>query len=110
MLMFKTKRKVLQGLYLTLSFILLLGSAYIYQRSKFIQKANSLFDPKQHAFSGIYLPWPIGSPTLCGRFDTNTDDRIRSSLGYDSGSISTNGMTLIIMASDGTYIVQPSKL
>ena len=84
---------------------LLLGLAYTWQRSRFIQKANALFDPKERAFTGAFLPWPIGRPSLFGGFDPKADSRIRASLGYESGSISTNGMTLIIHASDGTYFV-----
>jgi len=103
--MCKTKRKVLWVASLVLLSILLLGLAYTYQRSRFIQKANALFDPKEKAFTGTFLPWPIGRPSLFGGFDPKTDDRIRVSLGYESGSITTNGMTLIIHASDGTFFV-----
>lgn len=103
--MCKTKGKVLRiGLWGLVS-ILLLASIYIYQRSRFIQKANALFDPKEKAFTGVFLPWPIGRPSLFGGLDPNTDRRIRASLGYDFGEISTNGMTLIIHASDGAFFV-----
>jgi hypothetical protein len=101
----KTTRMVLRAGSLLLLSILLLSLAYTYQRSRFIQKANILFDPKEKAFTGIFLPWPIGRPSLFGGFDPKTDSRIRASLGYDSGRISTNGMTLIIHASDGTFFV-----
>ena len=103
--MCKTKRRLLQvGLLVLLSF-LLLGLAYTYQRSRFIQKANALFDPKEKAFTGTFLPWPIGHPSLFGGLDPKTDSRIRASLGYEEGSITTNGMKLIIHASDGTFFV-----
>lgn len=103
--MCKSKRRLLQVGSLVLLSILLLGLAYTYQRTRFIQKANALFDPQERAFTGTFLPWPIGRPTLFGGFDPKTDSRIRASLGYESGSISTNGMTLIIHASDGTFFV-----
>src|SRR4051794_36951407 len=83
--------------------VLLLALAYGYQRPKFIQKANLLFDPEGKAFKGVFLPWPIGHPTLFGGLDPDTDRRIRASLGYESGSISTNGMRLVIHDSDGTF-------
>jgi len=103
--MCKTKSKVLRVGSLALISVLLLGLVYIYQRSRFIQKTNALFDPKEKAFTGIFLPWPIGHPSLFGGLDPKTDSRIRASLGYDSGSINTNGMTLTIYASDGTFFV-----
>ena len=102
----KTKRKVLLIVALVLLPVLVLGLAYPYQRSKFIQKANALFDPREKAFKGLFLPWPIGRPTLVGGFDPKTDSRIRAALGYESGSLSTNGMTLIIHDSDGTFFVR----
>src|ERR1035438_6202896 len=94
--MLKAKSKILRIGFWALFFILLLTFGYFYQRSRFIQKANALFDPKEKAFTGIFLPWPIGHPSLFGRFDPQTDNRIRSSLGYEEGSVTTNGMTLII--------------
>jgi hypothetical protein len=103
--MCKSKRRLLQVGSLLLVFILLLGLAYAYQRSRFIQKANAVFDPQEKAFAGTLLPWPIGRPSLFGGFDPKTDSRIRASLGYESGSISSNGMTLIIHESDGTFFV-----
>ncbi len=72
----KTKRKVLLIVALVLLPVLVLGLAYPYQRSKFIQKANALFDPREKAFKGLFLPWPIGRPTLVGGFDPKTDSRI----------------------------------
>jgi len=78
---------------------------YNYERSRFIQKANALFDPKEKALSGTFLPWPLGHPSLFGGFDPKTDSRIRTSLGYDSGNIKSNGMALIIHRSDGTFFV-----
>jgi len=105
----RTAQKIVRIVALALLSILVLGLGYAYQRSKFIQKANSLFDPKQKAFDGIFLPWPVGHPTLVGGLDPESDRRIRASLGYDfdsMSSISTNGMTLIIHPSDGTFFVQ----
>jgi|GEM_PF-1491342 hypothetical protein len=103
--MLKTKRKILRIGSWVLLIILLLILGYFYQRSKFIQETNAVFDPKEKAFTGIFLPWPIGHPSLFGRFDPQTDSRIRTSLNYEFGSITTNGMTLIIFASDGTFSV-----
>jgi hypothetical protein len=88
-----------------LALALLLGSAYAYQRSKFIQKANALFDPQAKAFHGLFLPWPLGHPSLAGSLAPESDRRIRAALAYESGSINTNGMTLTIHASDGTFLV-----
>ncbi len=100
------KRKVLTVLLSALLFGLLLTAGYTYQKWRFVQKANALFDPQQKAFRGIFLPWPVGNPTLAGGFKPETDRRIRDALGYESGSISTNGMTLIIHDSDGTFFVR----
>lgn len=103
--MFKAKSKILRiGLWVLL-LILLLTFGYFYQRSRFIQKANALFDPREKAFTGIYLPWPIGHPSLFGGLDPQTDSRIRTALGYETGSVTTNGMKLIIHNSDGTFFV-----
>ena len=107
--MFEARRKVLLVLSSALALVLLLGLAYAYQRSKFVQKVNAAFDPQQKAFRGVFLPWPVGQPTLAGGLDPETDRRIRSTLAYESGSISTNGMTLIIHASDGTFVVYADK-
>lgn len=105
--MFKFKRKFLRIVYLVIASILLLALAYTYQRSRFIKKANALFDPKEKAFTGTYLPWPIGRPTLIGEFDPKSYGRIRASLDYDnSGGISSNGMSLIIFSSDGHFFVR----
>ncbi len=99
------KNKILGiGLWVLL-LILSMTVGYFYQRSRFIQKANALFDPKEKAFTGIYLPWPIGHPSLWGGLAPQNDNRIRTSLSYESGSITTNRMTLIIHASDGTFFV-----
>ncbi len=100
-----TYRRLFQVGTLTILSLLLLGLAYTFQRARFIEKANTLFDPQERAFTGTFLPWPIGSPSLVGGIDPKADSRIRASLGYHSGSISTNGMTLIIHASDGTFFV-----
>lgn len=101
----KAKRNVRLVLSLALVLCVLLGSAYAFQRSKFVQKANALFDPQRKAFRGMFLPWPVGHPTLAGSFDPETDRRIRAALGYESGAFTTNGMTLIIHDSDGTFLV-----
>jgi hypothetical protein len=85
---------------------LLLAFAYGYQRPKFIQEANMLFDPKEKAFKGVFLPWPIGRPTLFGHLDPESDRRTRASLGYESGSVVTNGLTLLIYNSDGTFFLR----
>ena len=103
--MCNTKRRILHLGSLVLVSILLLALTYTYQRSRFIQKANALFDPQERALTGTFLPWPIGRPSLFGGLDPKTDGRIRAFLGYESGGISTNGMKLIIHASDGTYFV-----
>ena len=102
----KGARKALQITALVLTSVLVLVLAYAYQRARFIQRTNALFDPKEKAFKGLFLPWPIGSPTLVGGFDSKTDSRIRASLGYESGTVSTNGMTLIIHDSTGTFLVR----
>jgi hypothetical protein len=104
--MCKAKCKVLLVVSSALAFAVLLGLGYAYQRSKFVQKANALFDPEQKAFHGVFLPWPDGRPTLAGGLDPETDRRVRSALHYEEGSINNNGMTLIIHASDGTFLVQ----
>jgi len=103
--MCKPKRNVLLALSLALILALLLGSVYAYQRSKFVQKVNAAFDPQQKAFRGVFLPWPVGRPTLAGGLAPETDRRVRSALGYEEGSIRSNGMTLTIYASDGTFVV-----
>ena len=103
--MCKPRQTVLLVLSSALVLALLLGSAYAYKRSKFIQQANALFDPQEKALHGLFLPWPVGRPSLAGRLAPETDSRIRAALAYESGSISTNGMTLIIHASDGTFLV-----
>ena len=103
--MSKASRKVLHVLLYTLFLGPLLTAGYAYQKLRFVQKANALFDPQQKAINGIFLPWPVGHPTLAGGLNPETDRRIRTSLGYESGSVSTNGMTLIIHDSDGTFLV-----
>ena|ERR1041384_6763405 len=107
--MFKARRKVLLVLSSVLALVLLLGLVYAYQRWKFVQKVNGAFDPQQKAFGGIFLPWPVGRPSLAGSLAPEADSRIRATLAYESGSISTNGMTLIIHASDGTFVVYADK-
>jgi hypothetical protein len=101
----KPKRKVMPILASALIVALLLVAVYAYKRSQFISKANAVFDPQQKAFKGTFLPWPIGRPTLLGFLDPETDRRLRSALAYESGSIKSNGMTLIIHNSDGTFLV-----
>ena len=103
--MFKP-RKTANIAALVLGLGLVLSLAYTYQRLKFIQKTNALFDPKEKAFKGLFLPWPIGRPTLVGGLDPKTDSRVRSALRYESGSVNSNGMTLIIHDSDGTFFVR----
>jgi hypothetical protein len=103
--MCKPKQKAPLVLASALGLVLLLGLAYGYQRSTFVQKANAVFDPQGKAFHGLFLPWPLGRPTLAGGFDPETDRRLRAALNYESDSVSTNGMTLIIHASDGTFLV-----
>lgn len=103
--MCKAKRNVLLVLSSALVLALLLGLAYAYQRSKFVQKVNATFDPQQKAFRGVFLPWPAGRPTLAGGLDPETSRRVRSALGYEEGSIRSNGMTLTMHASDGTFLV-----
>jgi len=105
MIVAQPKRKIMPLLVSALIGALLLVAAYAYKRSQFVSKANAVFDPQQKAFKGAFLPWPIGRPTLAGGFDPETDRRIRSALGYESGSIKSNGMTLIIHDSDGTFLV-----
>jgi hypothetical protein len=100
--MCKPMHKVLRKLGSALVLLVLLGLAYTYQRSKFVQKTNVLFDSHGNAFHGFFLPWPLGGPTLAGSFDPTTDRRVRAALGYGSGSVTTNGLTLIIHASDGS--------
>lgn len=90
---------------LVLLFVLLLGLVYTFQRARFVLKANVQFDPKEKAFTGLFLPWPLGRPTLVGHLDPRTDGRISDSLGYETGKMSTNGMTLILHASDGTFFI-----
>lgn len=103
--MCKAKRNILLVLGSALALALLLGLAYGYQRSRFVQRVNAAFDPQQRAFRGIFLPWPVGRPTLAGGLDPEADRRVRSALGYEEGSIRSNGMTLTIHASDGTFLV-----
>jgi hypothetical protein len=101
----KSTRRVISAASIVLLLLVLMALAYTYQRARFIQRANALFDPQERAFSGTFVPWPIGHPSLFGGLDPKTDSRIRGSLGYESGSLSTNGMTLILHASDGTFFV-----
>lgn len=103
--MCKAKRKLLLVLVSTLVALLLLGLSYAHRRSKFAGRVNAAFDPQRKAFRGVYLPWPVGRPTLAGALDPETYGRIGTALGYERGSISTNGMTLTIYASDGHFIV-----
>jgi hypothetical protein len=103
--MCKPKRKILLIASSALALALLLGVGYAYQRSRFLQKSNALFDPHHKAFHGLFLPWPLGRPTLVGSFDPDTDRRLRAALGYESGGIRTNGLQLIMHDSDGTFFV-----
>jgi hypothetical protein len=101
----KPKRKVLLVLLTALVSGLVLTVGYAYQKWRFVQRANAIFDPQEKAFRGIFLPWPVGRPTLAGGLNPEADRRIRAALGYELGSISTNGMTLIITDSAGTFVV-----
>jgi hypothetical protein len=101
--MCKSKRKVLLVLSALLGCALLLGAAYAYEKSRFVQQANAAFDSRQKAFRGIFLPWPFGHPTLVGGLDSEAYHRVRSELDYKSGSLSSNGMTLILHDSAGTF-------
>jgi hypothetical protein len=103
--MCNANRKTALILSSALVFAVLLGLGYACQRRSFVQKANALFDPQRKALDGVFLPWPLGHPTLAGGFDPETDRRVRAALQYESGSITTNGMTLIIHASDGTFLI-----
>ena len=104
--MWRGKRRALAVVSWVIALAVVLGIGYAYQRSNFVRKTNALFDPQNKAFSGVFLPWPFGHPTLAGHFDPQTDRRIRAAIGYEfSGSMTTNGMTLTIHDSDGTYFV-----
>ncbi len=102
--MTKPRRTLLLGLASIPLVALLLGLAYDYQRARFTQRVNAVFDPQQHAFRGIYLPWPIGHPTLAGGLDPEADCRIRSLLGYEEGHLHTNGMIFRIHPASGTFL------
>jgi hypothetical protein len=83
--MCKPKRNVLLALSSALVLALLLGLVYAYQRSKFIQKVNAAFDPQQKAFRGVFLPWPVGRPTLA----------VSARMVFDGGrSVLNEGMDL----------------
>lgn len=103
--MCKPNRKLLLLIVSALGLLLLASLGYAYQRRQFVRRANAIFDPQHRAFSGVFLPWPVGRPTLAGGFDPATQRRVRSAIHYDLGSISSNGMTLIIRDSDGTFLV-----
>lgn len=86
--------------------MLLLGLVYAYQRARFTQRVNAAFDPQKKAFHGIFLPWPVGRPSLAGGLEPETDRRIRSLLDLENGgTVRSNGTTLILHASDGTFLV-----
>jgi hypothetical protein len=99
------RRQVLRVGLTCLAILVLLTLVYDYQRTAFVRRANALFDSKGNAFKGWYLPWPIGRPSLVGALDLTTDQRIRTSLNYESGSIESNGLKLTIFQSDGTFVV-----
>ena len=104
--MTKTQRTLLRRLALAPILVLLLGLVYAYQRARFTQKVHAAFDPQEKAFRGIFLPWPVGRPTVAGGLEPETDRRIRSLLDpEDGGTVRSNGMTLILHASDGTFLV-----
>ena len=102
----KPKRRVLRVLLTALVSGLLLTVGYAYQKWRFVQKANATFDPQEKAFRGIFMPWPVGRPTLAGGLDPEADRRIRAALAYESGTISSNGMTLIITDATGAFLVR----
>ncbi len=108
--MAKTQRTLLSVLALAPILVLLLGLAYAYQRARFTQRVNAAFDPQQKAFRGIFLPWPVGRPTLAGGLVPETDRRIRSLLDLENvGTVRSNGMTLILHASDGTFLIHADR-
>lgn len=85
--------------------IILLIVGYEWRKSYQIDRANSVFDPRKRAISGAYIPWPLGRPSIFGRFDNETATRIRKSLNFEYGSIEKENMELIIHASDDTFFV-----
>ncbi len=104
--MTKTQQTLLSVLALAPILVLLLGLTYAYQRARFTQRVNATFDPQEKAFHGIFLPRPVGCPTLAGGLVPETDRRIRSLLDLENaGTVRSNGMTLILHASDGTFLV-----
>lgn len=103
-------RSILLGVLASAAPVLLLVIvvAYAYQRTRFTQRVNASFDPKEKAFRGIFLPWPVGRPTLAGGLDPETDRRIRILLGHEvgaGGSVRSNSLSLILHDSDGTFLV-----
>ena len=104
--MTQVRRTLLGVLALAPVLALLLGLAYAQQCARFTQRVNAAFDPQEKAFHGIFLPWPVGRPTLAGGLEAETDRRIRSLLDLENvGTVRSNGMTLILHASDGTFLV-----
>ena len=88
---------------LVLTILLMMG--YKWRKSYQIDRANSVFAPKEKTISGAYIPWPLGKPSILGRFDNKTATRIRKSFNCEYGSIKKGNMELIIHASDNTFFV-----
>lgn len=82
-----------------------LYSGYGWRKSYQIDRANKTFDPLKHSLSGIYLPRPLGKPSIFGQLDHESEKRIRALGKSEYDSIQKDDMELIIHASDGTFFV-----
>ena len=78
---------------------------YKWRKSCQIEKANNVFDPIDRKLIGLYLPWPLGSPSLFGQLDNQSAKRLRDDFSCEYGTIKKDNMKLIIHASDGSFFV-----
>jgi len=80
-------------------------SGYVWRKSYQLDRANKTFDPLKHSLSGIYLPWPLGKPSIFGRLDDESRKRIRMLLNCDQDLIEKGDLELIIYPSDDSFFV-----
>ena len=79
---------------------------YKWRKSCQIEKANNAFDPVERKLHGLYIPWPLGKPSLFGQFNRVTAERLRKNLNIkNGGTAKKDNMELVIHASDNTYFV-----
>jgi len=101
----KIKKSLIWVMSITLAFEFAICAGYVLRKSYQLDKANKVFDPVKHSLSGIYLPWPLGKPSIFGQLDYESEKRIRAFVNCDQDLVQKEDMELIIHASDDSFFV-----